>query len=174
LHPRKRVLDFVAAARILLSQGRDIKFRIIGPDDGDEKLAREAVQRYAIDDKVEFCGPLPHNQVLQEFAEARVYVLPSIDEPFSISVLEALMVGTPVVVTKRFHNISLLKKYNAVEISDPEPGSIANAIEKLLKNRSLSIQRSMAGQKLVKQELTIERVVDRLEGYYLGESESRP
>lgn len=51
-------------------------------------------------DSLDHVGPLDHEEVLEAGRQADVYVLPSIEEPLGVSVLEAMSVGTPVIITR--------------------------------------------------------------------------
>jgi glycosyltransferase involved in cell wall biosynthesis len=167
LHPRKRVLTFVAAANILLSRRTDLTIRIVGPDGGDEQEARRQVIKLGMEKHVEFAGPVTRLAALEEFAGAAVYVLSTENENFSISVLEALMIGTPTVVTASTHNLDTLSAADAVEVSQPDPQSLACAIERLLDDPGLCARRSKNGRKLIDEQLNIRRVVDLLESHYM-------
>ncbi|MGC5257567.1 glycosyltransferase [Gordonia sp. DT218] len=99
LHPRKRPTAFVAAAVALLRQGVDAEFAIAGPDEGERRHVVEAIARSGHGDRIVLEPPVSPDDVLAYLAAADLYVLPSVDEPFPMTVLEAMSVGTPVVVT---------------------------------------------------------------------------
>jgi glycosyltransferase involved in cell wall biosynthesis len=166
LHPRKRVLTFISAARLLRSRRNDVRFRIVGPDGGDLTRARAQVRQLDLDGCIEFAGRVSQPEALREYAQADVYVLPTEDENFSISVLEALMVGTPSVVIRTTRNLDVLRAADAVEISAADPQAISLAVENLLDHPGLCLQRSRNGQKLIRDQLNIARVVDLLEAHY--------
>lgn len=163
LHPRKRVISFIKAAHILLEKGlKNYQFRIVGPDGGDEKYAKEYVFTSGLNKNIHFLGPLDHEAALVEFAKASLYVLPSENEPFATTVSEALAIGIPVIVTNTAQNLPLYIKYDAVEICDGEVSSIASSIEKLINNEELCKERSRNGKILVENELSISKSVDML------------
>ena len=166
LHPRKRVLAFLEAAGILLAQRADVAFRIVGPDGGQEAQARRRVIEMGIDKHVQFVGAVSRQAALEEYAGAAVYVLPTESENFSISTLEALLVGTPTVVTTSTRNLATLTAADAVEVSQPDAPSLACAIERLLDDPALCERRSKNGRGLIDEQLNIARVVDLLESHY--------
>lgn len=170
LHPRKRVLDFLEAARLLKAQGHVLNYRIVGDDGGDLTAARTKIQRDALSDCVVLVGSRSPDQCAQEMAQASVYVLPSVDEPFPMSVLEALAVGVPSVVTTGMHIRTLLEEHDAAEVvpvSDPQ--ALADGIIKLLQNPQLAEQRSRRGRRLIEEHLDIDQVAHSLHRVYLGE-----
>jgi glycosyltransferase involved in cell wall biosynthesis len=48
-----------------------------------------------------FTGFLKGKQVTQMLADSDVYMMPSVSEPFGISPLEAMQVGTPSIISKQ-------------------------------------------------------------------------
>ncbi|MCZ0970952.1 glycosyltransferase [Streptomyces albulus] len=55
---------------------------------------RLAVAEEGLGGVVAYGGTLDHDAAVRRLARATVYVLPSVDEPFPMGVLEALAVGT--------------------------------------------------------------------------------
>lgn len=100
LQERKRPRDFVAAAPEILRAHPTAEFVVAGPDEGELASVRALVADLDLVQKVAVLGPLTGERMLTELRRAHVYVLPSVDEPFPMSVLEAMAVGTPVVVTR--------------------------------------------------------------------------
>ncbi|MFF2650216.1 glycosyltransferase [Streptomyces sp. NPDC058045] len=100
LHARKRPADLVAAAPEILRAHPDAEFVIAGPDEGELPAVRALVEKLGLAHKVQLLGPLSHERIVTELRRAHVYVLPSVDEPFPMSVLEAMSHGAPVVITR--------------------------------------------------------------------------
>ncbi|MCX3060961.1 glycosyltransferase [Streptomyces beihaiensis] len=99
LHARKRPVDLVDAAPAVLARHPDATFVVAGPDEGELAAVRARIDALGLAAHVECPGPLDAERMTEELRRAHVYVLPSVDEPFPMSVLEAMAVGTPVVVT---------------------------------------------------------------------------
>ena len=166
LHPRKRVLTFIDVAKLLLAKRSDLKFRIVGPDGGDELEARKKVETSGIEKFVEFVGPVHHDMVYHEYANAAIYILPTEYENFSISVLEALMVGIPTIVTTTTLNLGILDSSNAVYVSEPDASSLGEAIETLVDHPEMCFTQSKNGKILINKQLNISHVVDILEEHF--------
>ncbi|WP_149179126.1 glycosyltransferase [Streptomyces sp. TRM49041] len=99
LQARKRPCDFVAAAPEILRRHPDARFVLAGPDEGELASVQSLIDELGLRDRFSCPGALSAAEVLAELRRAHVYVLPSVDEPFPMSVLESLSVGTPAVVT---------------------------------------------------------------------------
>jgi glycosyltransferase involved in cell wall biosynthesis len=168
LHPHKRVMFFIEAARMLLEAGHQLRFRIAGPDEGDLSRAQNYVINNGIEKAVHFIGPLDHAQVVHEYTNASVYVLPSINEAFPMAILEAMVIGLPVIVTNGIHIRGLLESRQAAMVVSPTPQDIAAGIVALFANPDLATRYSENGRRLVRNELTIDKVVTQLEDIYQG------
>lgn len=164
LHPHKRVDALIKAAEIAMKQGLLLRFRIVGPDEGDLHRLKELCQSAGVANLFEFTGPMPTSEVLREMACASVFVLPSLYEQFSIAVLEALATGIPVVITEGNHAAEILQKADAVEICEQTPHSIYSSIRTILGCPEMAARRSANGRMLIETELSLDRVVDTVEG----------
>lgn len=99
MHARKRPELFVQMAVALLSRGYDVDFRLVGPDEGATLGAMKIAAQAGFGDRIIWEGSIPANLVSDRMAAADIYVLPAEKEPFGLTVIEALAVGTPVVLT---------------------------------------------------------------------------
>ncbi|MFS0693219.1 glycosyltransferase [Streptomyces nitrosporeus] len=97
---RKRPEDFVAAMPAVLARHPDARFVLAGPDTGALPGTLALARKLGVRDSLDHVGPLGHEEVLGAGRRADVYVLPSIEEPLGVSVLEAMSVGTPAVITR--------------------------------------------------------------------------
>ena len=97
LHPRKGAVQFAEAAVGLASHRPDLRFDIVGPDEGDAAAVRAIAER-ARPGTVVYHGPVDHAAVGAFMDQAALYCLPAHDEPFGLSVLEALAAETPVLL----------------------------------------------------------------------------
>lgn len=167
LHSRKRVLAFVEMARLLRDRGLDLNYRVVG--DGEELAdAQRLVRKYELENRVVFAGSVSSEAVAREFINSAVYVLPSINEPFPMSVLQALSLGVPTLVTDTCFIAPMLNEYGAALVSSPAPEALADSIQELLCNEELAKRLCENGRRLFKEELNIERVAQQLENYYRG------
>jgi glycosyltransferase involved in cell wall biosynthesis len=172
---RKRPQDFVGAIPTVLAAHPDARFVLAGPDTGGlGGQLRQTAARLGVAGVVEWAGPLGHRQVLERLREADVYVLPSVEEPFAVSVLEAMSVGLPVVVTRTGGLSPHVEAAGAGRLTDSDPAPdadngplVGRAVLDLLEPEA-NARASAAAWRLVRDRFSIDAVVDRLLGVYAG------
>jgi len=98
LTPQKGAHHFLHVAERVLER-HDAQFAIGGTGPLFQELAREVVAK-RIQDKVDLLGFVPDAEVPELYGKSAVYMLPSVSEPFGISVLEAAACGVPVVMSR--------------------------------------------------------------------------
>ena len=93
---RKRQADVLRAMWILRERRPDLRYRLIGGGPERDSLALLARQ-LDLADRVEFTGPLPHEEALRRGRDATVFVMPSTDEAFGVAYVEAMAAGLPAI-----------------------------------------------------------------------------
>ncbi|MEM1552505.1 Glycosyltransferase involved in cell wall biosynthesis [Candidatus Fervidibacteria bacterium JGI MDM2 JNZ-1-D12] len=93
-------------AEILKAKGgkaSNVLLVLAGPEEGDGylKYLRSLALQLGVKDNILFTGPLYGDAKWAAYRDADVFVLPSQSENFGNTVAEAIMVGTPVIVTDR-------------------------------------------------------------------------
>ena len=167
LHPRKRVLAFIEMARLLHDGGIDARYVVVGHDAGDRVEAERRVSALGLSDVVSFVGGVPASEVARWYQAADVYVLPAVDEPFPLTVLEALRAGVPSVVTDRCSIADDLGRRGAAVVATPDPVSLADGVRLILTDPEVADRLAESGPVAVKDAYTLAGTVDRLLDYYL-------
>jgi glycosyltransferase involved in cell wall biosynthesis len=121
---------FVEAAHRVLERTKDVRFVMAGSGDMMNKMIHLAATRN-IADKFHFTGFLRGKQVTEMLAQSDVYIMPSVSEPFGISPLEAMQVGTPTIVSKQSGCAEILN--NAIKIDYWDIDAMADAIYSIVK-----------------------------------------
>ena len=106
----------------------------MGADEGDLAEFLEFVESKGWSERIRYEGAVEPARVREKLAQATVFVLPSVDEPFPMTVLEALSVGTPTVVTDSCDIAADLAERGAVSVSAPPAAALADAVLELLNN----------------------------------------
>jgi glycosyltransferase involved in cell wall biosynthesis len=101
LHPKKGC-DILLDAFARLSSRESTSLILAGPDQiGWETNLRSQAARLNLTDRVVFTGMLQGNMKRGALASADAFILPSHQENFGISVVEALAAGVPVLISNR-------------------------------------------------------------------------
>ncbi|HEX9108339.1 MAG TPA: glycosyltransferase family 4 protein, partial [Longimicrobiales bacterium] len=99
---RKRpraLVELLALVRERLPAGMRLRARIVG--EGVERAPLERlIAQLGLEGEVELCGRLAHDAIRSLYADADVFVLPTLEESFGIAALEARAAGLPVVVLR--------------------------------------------------------------------------
>jgi glycosyltransferase involved in cell wall biosynthesis len=128
LHSQKNPLLFVSAAKHLITNGLNARFLIAGPDGGQAAAVESEVESFN-SKSLRYLGPIDHDQVHQTLRASSLLVLPSVNEPFGMILLEAFSNGVPVVVSDSCQIAPEVKAYGLGETTSPTTEDVARAIE---------------------------------------------
>jgi glycosyltransferase involved in cell wall biosynthesis len=135
LHRRKRPTAFVRAAIALADRFPEAEFTLVGPDEGEGAAVERLIDGSGHRARIRWEGPLAPEQTLNRMSRAAVYVLPSIDEPFPMSVLEAASLGLPVIVTDSCGLAEPVSSAGAGIVVDHSADSLIEALRHLVSDR---------------------------------------
>ena len=121
---------FVEAAARVLAKTDGVRFVMAGSGDMMNAMIELAAQR-GIADKFHFTGFLRGRQVHEMLAESDVYIMPSVSEPFGISPLEAMQVGTPSIISHQSGCAEILQ--HAIKTDYWDIDAMADAIYAIVK-----------------------------------------
>ncbi|HWH08504.1 MAG TPA: glycosyltransferase family 4 protein [Candidatus Thermoplasmatota archaeon] len=96
---QKGPMSFIRAAKRVLDRDRGVRFVVAGKGEMVPEMIQYCIQN-GIMENVTFTGFVPDAEAQKLYEMADVYVLPSVSEPFGISVLEAMTSGCPTIVSK--------------------------------------------------------------------------
>lgn len=82
----------------------------IAGDGPEAKTLKNQTSNLGIEDRVHFMGQLSAQEMVTFYERMDLLVLPSLHEAFGLVFLEAIALGTPVLVSKEFGILSYLKK----------------------------------------------------------------
>lgn len=167
---RTKGIDFLVKAYAHLfneMENDDAILVITGPDDGYLHEIQALIKTLEIERDVLITGPLYGRNKLEAYVDANVYVLPSRYETFPMGLLEAYACGKPVIASK----IGELKNLVIDEATGLlfEPRNVEQLVKSmisLLDDPNKAEKIGLRGKRFVKENFTIEIVVDRLESLY--------
>jgi glycosyltransferase involved in cell wall biosynthesis len=129
LDKRKGVEKFVKLADAY-SQS-ETRFEIYGPDGGELEFIKREIEAKELKEVLEYKGALQAQEVQELLSEIDLLVLPSRDDNFPMVILEALAVGTPVLVMPSCGFADALKIFEPNFVASSEDLSgLFNSFEK--------------------------------------------
>lgn len=171
LHPRKRATAFVDAALMVCREFPNARFTLVGPDEGEGAEVRSRIQDGNVPN-VAWDGPVDPGSALERTRRSAVYVLPSLQEPFPMSVLEAASLGRPVVVTESCGLAKSIREFGAGLVVDESVEALAAAILKLLGDPMSATEMGQNARRMCSERFGMPAIVARLEGCYFEATES--
>lgn len=165
LHPRKRPLEFIRMAALVREARPETSFLLVGADEGQAPAVRAEISRLGLDAAVTYEGPVSPQRVGSIMRGAQVYVLPSVDEPFPMAVLEAMAHGLPSVITTETGISQELALRGSAEVSRPDARSLADAVLTLLSEERW-MERSRIARRDIELHFSLDAVVDALQWEY--------
>ena len=163
--PRKGVLDMLKAYRTLRRTGRDCRLLLVGGGPQEREARRYVATRRLTG--VEFLGRVSDDEKCQLFRTADVFVSPATGrESFGIVLLEAMAAGAPVVASDIHGYKGVVRRGREALLVEPrEPKELAHAIGRLVDDRELATQMSVAGRRRA-EEFSWPRVTAKVDDYY--------
>ena len=168
LHPQKRPVSFVEMAASFLDAGGTARFTMYGPDGGELSAVREAIDARGLASKVQYLGALAPADVLAKLSLAQVYVLPSINDAFPMSLLEAMSLALPAVITDSTGVSAAFERSGAASVTDGTPEAMAQAVGEALSSISAWQERSSRARQEIAEHYRAEAVARRLEEIYIS------
>jgi glycosyltransferase involved in cell wall biosynthesis len=157
----------IRAAPTVLACHPQARFVLVGDGPLRARLQKQ-VHQLGIEHAVQFLGT--RHDVPQLMREAALFVRPSSLEGMPLTVLEAMASALPVVATPVGGTPQVLQDgVNGLLVPVDDSTELANAIVKLLDDRSLAEDMGRRGRELVENSYTWDTVVERTESLYLKE-----
>jgi glycosyltransferase involved in cell wall biosynthesis len=168
LQERKRPVNFVRAALALRRRGVRARFTLVGPDEGELGSVQAALAAEPDSEGlVSYAGVAPMSGSVDRIARASVFVLPSVQEPFPMAVVEAMSAGVPVICSESCGLAPLVAAANAgVVVPDDDLQALEGAIAGYLDDLPSARTAGRNGLALVERELSIDAVARTLVAAY--------
>ncbi|MEM2857285.1 MAG: glycosyltransferase, partial [Candidatus Nitrosocaldaceae archaeon] len=136
---------------------KDAKLTIVGYGPDKDRLII-LVREFNLEDDVRFKSNLSREELLQEYARAKIFLLPSEYESYGIAAVESIAMGIPTIVNNGSALVEFVKRGSAIGIDPPITAKkVADAIVRAIDFKPNDVRESI---------LTWDEVVDRLEQLY--------
>jgi phosphatidyl-myo-inositol dimannoside synthase len=134
---RKGQDHLIEAIKRLTDSGINVVLSLIGTGDSQRDYEDHAC-RLGIEDRVQFVGYVPREEINAYYNSAHVFVLPSYNEGMSLAALEAMAAGLPLVVTRTGGTKELVEEgVNGYSFQWGDVETLTNYLRILTKDRTL-------------------------------------
>lgn len=156
---------FIQAASLILQKRPEVFFLIVGDGPGRPYLEQQ-IKEYHLEKKVRIVGHRP--DVEHAFAALDLFVLASTaNEGVPQAVLQAFAMKKPVITTGIGGITEVVKEGKTGRLVSPkDPRALAEQILIHIDNPSFGKEMVEAGRRLVEEEYSLERMLDRVEQFY--------
>lgn len=142
------------------------KLVIAGPDVGYLKILKELARRLKLENNIIFTGALDDSMLKALYRDCDVFVCPSIYEPYSLVILEAMACVKPIVATKSGGIPEFITEgANGLLVEPCNPKKLAEAIIKLLEDQNMASKLAKEAYRTALNH-SWDHVVDALEKLY--------
>ena len=149
MYPRKRIGDLLHAAGILRARVPGVQVRIVGRGPEWPAVSRLHAE-LGLGDSVALLGDVGRERLAEEYVNATVFCLPSVQEGFGIVFLEAMAAELPVVACRIAAVPEVVQDGVTGLLAPPrDPGALAAEIERLITDPELARRLGRDGRRRV-------------------------
>jgi len=167
IRPIKGHEYLIDAVSLVVKEFPNVGVYCVGSWDNDPTTyykLQEQARNLKLENVVRFMGGIHFTETAALWASMDIMVCPSLSEGMSNALLEAMAAGKPVVATCVGGNPELVRDGEHGYIVPPgNPGALAEALLKLLKNPELGPEMGSRGSCRVKSKFSVDGMVERYE-----------
>lgn len=165
--------DFLKAAKILNSKKNKVKFVIVGSanigNEDFETYLKKLTQDFGLKDNVVFTGWREDVKSIMSIFDVLVQASSTFPEGFGLTVIEAMALGKPLVVTDVPGPSEIIIDGETGYVVPPaNPEKLAEALENLISNRELALKMGEMGKKRIESCFNLEIIIKKLENLYIS------
>lgn len=169
-------IDFLLNAFAILAKDvKDTILVIAGPDDGYKNEIIRRINLLKIHDKVLLIDGLYGEDKISAMKDADIFIYPSRHEIFGIAPLEALMCGTPVIVTENCGCADFLREANGgIVVKYQDISGLLDAIQNILDKKEETKKTASRGMELVQRKFNWDTISEKMIKAYRLACSSNP
>ena len=167
IHKRKGIDFLIKSFSELTKEMSDVILVIIGPDDGYKIEVEKSIKTLNLGNRIKLMGYIDENDKLSAYVDADVLVYPGIFEIFGLVPFEAMMCGTPVIVTDDCGCGELVEESGGgylVEYGDIE--RLKEKMKRVIENPEEGAEMVEKGKRFIFENLSQDVVVRGIEELY--------
>jgi len=157
----------VEAMPYVLKEIANVKLIMAGADWGMQNRLENLASRLGVKAAVEFAGEITEEQKMHFLTSCDVFAFTSVQDIFSISVLEASAAGLPVVAFNRGGNSEMIVDgKTGILVNDLTAGALSEAMVKILGNAESAERMGQRGREYTLSKFSWDEAVSQLEKIY--------
>lgn len=160
----KGVYILLESCRLL--KQKNIRYKCIfvgGEGDINSNTFNKKINKLQLNDEVSYLGPKYGDDKINLYSETDIFVLPSFSDCFPLVLLEAMKHSLPIISTFEGGIPDILENgITGFLVPKMDPYSLADKLEKLIKNRDLRLQMGEEGHNKYLKEFTLGKFENRL------------
>lgn len=167
---QKRNAVLIRALAMLRDSGLQFQCRVIGDGGSERENAITLIGQLGLKGIVTLVPSMVQTELIKEYQNADVTVLPAVDEGFGLALVEAQLCGCPVVGASSGGITDIITDGVTGLLASPDnPGDLAQAMRTVLTDAQLRVRLASRGQESARANFSSKAIVDKfLEWYQLG------
>jgi glycosyltransferase involved in cell wall biosynthesis len=144
----------------------DLKMLMTGEGSLKNSLLEE-FDRLGVSQMVHYLGVVETERVPELINQSCIFIYPSREEPFGLSIIEAMACGVPVVTTNVFGPSEIItNELDGLVVNPNDVRALAEAIRTLLNNKQLRMKIGLQGRTTVEKRFDINQHLENLISIY--------
>lgn len=165
LSPEKDLVTMLEAVRLVVNSVPNFQLQIVG-DGPERKMLEQKTTTLQLEPHVQFLGE--RNDVPSLLSQAGFYVSSSLTEGISLTLLEAMSVGLPIVATSVGGNPEIVQQPNTGSlVPSADASKLAEAIIQMCQQKDCWQQMGQEARSRVEQHFNIQSMIKEYENLYL-------
>jgi len=164
---KMKAVDLFPEMLVQLNQDfPDLKMLMTGEGSLKNSLLEE-FDRLEVSQMVHYLGVVETERVPKLINQSRIFIYPSREEPFGLSIIEAMACGVPVVTTNVFGPSEIItNELDGLVVNPNDVKALTEAIRTLLNNKQLRMKIGLQGRTTVEKRFDINQHLENLIGIY--------
>jgi glycosyltransferase involved in cell wall biosynthesis len=165
LHYQKGLIYLADAFYLFANRVDNVDLVVVGPDGGQRNEFENKIEQYGLRSRVHVIGPLYGADKYKAYCDADCFCLPSLNEGFSMAILEAMACRLPVVISKNcfFDEVQACRAGVVVDLTSD---SIAAGIESVMSEKDKKERMGLAAYQLVARKYTWQVIAKEMVNKY--------
>ncbi|MFD1191988.1 glycosyltransferase family 4 protein [Phenylobacterium conjunctum] len=159
---RKGIEDVIGAATILAAEGSPARFQLVAMP----QILQDRVAELALSNILAVEGFLEHEAIFERMRCATALLLPSYGEGFPNSLIEAMAVGTPAIVTPVGAIPEIVRDGGAITVPVADRRALADAAHRIATDKELRSRLSSEAVDIIVHNYTAHKALTVLEASY--------